>query len=438
MRTLLCLGLLTALLPIQMGHSQPSDYALSLPQVQGVQGGVVTCDAFLDNFGVPLSGWSFGVCHDPSVAVPVASALGSDVLAVTGGAVPNFHTTLLFADGVAHGVLLGAFLPTLPPGTGLQLLEVEYELLGAPGSSTALTYCDTVGSPPFVTNLTTATGTDFVPDQFSGSLEVDLTGPGFSYHASHATATFDPASGVGHAQVELSIAEDSAGPGFPNSTLGFSMALAHDASLMTVDHVEAAATLAALNNGMGPDFFAAQSTLGGVTVGVVYSLSPAATTQEFAQQLEVVQVDYVTRASQFAGQSQSIVTPVSWPISLGNPPIENLVVTSISGTTLNVAKFLGSVTWSPTSGRFLRGDCNQDVSVNLSDAIALLAGLFTSAGPWACPRACDTNDDGSINVTDAVFLLENLFANGAALPLPSACGFDPTPDSLTCPSPVCP
>lgn len=82
---------------------------------------------------------------------------------------------------------------------------------------------------------------------------------------------------------------------------------------------------------------------------------------------------------------------------------------------------------------FVRGDCNADGSIDISDAITMLSILFSGAGPAPCDDACDANDDGSFNIGDAIFLLTTLFSSGAPPPPPNPnCGADPTVDPLGC------
>ncbi|MGE3963253.1 MAG: proprotein convertase P-domain-containing protein [Planctomycetota bacterium] len=120
---------------------------------------------------------------------------------------------------------------------------------------------------------------------------------------------------------------------------------------------------------------------------------------------------------------------------------------------------------------FLRGDANQDLSINIADAIFVLSTLFPPPacvpdtdgipdGPPECPflvcaDAGDCNDDGTVNIADAVFLLSVLFPPPGCTPdvdgIPNgppecpffpqprgACGVDPTADSLDCALPACP
>lgn len=87
---------------------------------------------------------------------------------------------------------------------------------------------------------------------------------------------------------------------------------------------------------------------------------------------------------------------------------------------------------------FIRGDCNGDAGIDISDPIRLLTVLFPTGAPPAplgCLDACDGNDDGSVDVADAVVLLGALFGStGAPTLLPASCGFDDTSDVLDCDS----
>ncbi len=80
---------------------------------------------------------------------------------------------------------------------------------------------------------------------------------------------------------------------------------------------------------------------------------------------------------------------------------------------------------------FKRGDVNTDNSVNIADAVSILAYLFAGGDELACADAADANDDGSVNIADAVTILAHLFAGAGDLPAPfGACGPDPTNDTL--------
>jgi hypothetical protein len=90
----------------------------------------------------------------------------------------------------------------------------------------------------------------------------------------------------------------------------------------------------------------------------------------------------------------------------------------------------------PPLDEYVRGDCNDDGTTNIADAIFELAALFTpGAEQPACDDACDTNDDGSLDIADAIAALTALFGvPPVPLPAPNpACGEDPTDgDALDC------
>ena len=56
-----------------------------------------------------------------------------------------------------------------------------------------------------------------------------------------------------------------------------------------------------------------------------------------------------------------------------------------------------------------------------------------SGGLIACENAADANDDGSMDIADAIALLGYLFSGQPAPPVPFIeCGLDPTDDPLAC------
>ena len=101
-----------------------------------------------------------------------------------------------------------------------------------------------------------------------------------------------------------------------------------------------------------------------------------------------------------------------------NVPIENIVVIgnqSIQNFTTNDCFICVQ-----EEKRFMRGDCNFDMKVDLADASSTLSQQFQGF-PVPCLDACDANDDEKINLADTVFLLNYLFDSG---PIPP----DPGPD----------
>ncbi len=79
-----------------------------------------------------------------------------------------------------------------------------------------------------------------------------------------------------------------------------------------------------------------------------------------------------------------------------------------------------------TDTPFIRGDSNQDGSVNIADAIATLTYLFGGDLPIPqCPNPLDVDNSGGISITDPIRLLNYLFGSGAPPHTPyPICGQD--------------
>lgn len=125
---------------------------------------------------------------------------------------------------------------------------------------------------------------------------------------------------------------------------------------------------------------------------------------------------------------------------------DELINVSSDGTILlsSPAGFpwINGITIVPTTVEpFVRGDCNGDQVVEISDAVYQLASLFIPGSPPVpCEDACDGNDDGGLDISDVVFGLAYLLIPGSPVPPPPSpgCGEDPTADPLACNSPPCP
>ena len=92
---------------------------------------------------------------------------------------------------------------------------------------------------------------------------------------------------------------------------------------------------------------------------------------------------------------------------------------------------------------FIRGDSNEDGTINIADAIFTLSFLYGGGPTPQCLDSADLNDDGVVDVADAIFGLGILKPGpGSVIQTPpppaSFCGPDPTADNLDCSSSVCP
>ena len=86
---------------------------------------------------------------------------------------------------------------------------------------------------------------------------------------------------------------------------------------------------------------------------------------------------------------------------------------------------------SVRSALFLRGDCNSDGTVNVSDAIFQLNHLYLGRERGYCDDACDANDDGRTNLSDAVTIIGYVFLGRIEpIGMDRACRPDETEDFL--------
>ena len=93
-----------------------------------------------------------------------------------------------------------------------------------------------------------------------------------------------------------------------------------------------------------------------------------------------------------------------------------------------------------TETLFLRGECNDDGAVDVSDARCILNWQFLGGPAPGCLAAANTNGDKGIDIADAIYLLGSLFLGGPppAPPFP-ACGPGTlsVDDQLGCEAPSC-
>jgi hypothetical protein len=94
----------------------------------------------------------------------------------------------------------------------------------------------------------------------------------------------------------------------------------------------------------------------------------------------------------------------------------------------------GQVCFEPA--RFLRGDSNNDLKVNVADAIWTIYDLFLDSrdlDTFNCQATMDANGDNGVDVSDPIYLLQYLFLGGSAPPPPfSGCDADPR-NTVSCP-----
>lgn len=85
---------------------------------------------------------------------------------------------------------------------------------------------------------------------------------------------------------------------------------------------------------------------------------------------------------------------------------------------------------------FLRGDCNGDGVVDITDPVANLSHQFLGTFDPSCADALDYDNSGELDVTDPILSLTHQFLGGPppSPPGKERCGADPTDDELGCES----
>ncbi len=118
---------------------------------------------------------------------------------------------------------------------------------------------------------------------------------------------------------------------------------------------------------------------------------------------------------------------------LSDPPIFNIyIVDGVSVLPVLSPGLVEIVPFTfPPPTLFLRGDVDNNGTDEITDAINLLAFLFSGGPTPVCLDAADANDTGVVDVADVIYLLSFLFSGGALVPPPYPnLGLDPTPDPL--------
>ncbi|MBA4683882.1 MAG: hypothetical protein H2076_02630 [Planctomycetes bacterium] len=397
-------------------------YQMSISSGSGAPGASLDLQVSLDNNGDDIQGWSYGVCHDGSALSLTAVVDGSTTEVVKNGSPPDFNQVNVdAAEGFTVGVVICfTGCANLAAGTtGAELNVASYDLIGAPGTSTNVDFCNTLGSPT-VETIVVVGGASITPDTTGGTVELVAGPPPFAYGAGDYDVDYDGNSGEVSFTASPSITENPDNPGFPSSTQGFSMGLQHDDSLLTIDSVDWNSDL-----GFDPDFAGVNLLANGWTIGVVYSFT-GANTLAFETETAVLSAGYSSVASALAGLLDPTDTALTWTDSLGSPPVANVVV--VGGGSIEAELTNGSVSlfpqYAPPDVPFIRGNCNGDDTVDIADGIWILNDLFQGGPTGTCLVACDANDDSLMDAADAIFVISYRLLSG---PAPSA----PWPDCGT-------
>lgn len=168
---------------------------------------------------------------------------------------------------------------------------------------------------------------------------------------------------------------------------------------------------------------------------VVLSIEPSSGPVEGGTDVTIKGENFVGRAAQardvtvrIGGKSLSSLVVVDESTITGRTPAgtegpaDVTVKTPFGETTLP-----GGFRYGTAGPRFVRGDCNADGSINISDGIFVLSFLFLGGDEPPCLEACNPDDGADLNISDGIAILNFLFLGGQAPAPPHPdCGTDET------------
>lgn len=219
--------------------------------------------------------------------------------------------------------------------------------------------------------------------------------------------------------------------GAPSNVAGYSFGVCHDQALLALVNVLPGSDLKEAKNGFPPDFYVDDQTPqngAGWTVGVIID-TLGVNTLDPGVDFELNEAFY-----DLIGPEGSVAV-LEFCDTLGTPIVQTLITVANSGNAVTPVQESGEQRIGFFD--FVRGDCDGDGDVQISDAVFALEYLFPQSGsvnPPGCQPACDANDDDTLDLGDVIAGVVAVFGQ-PSVPLPSpypGCGTDPTPGSLNC------
>ncbi|GEM_PF-2564105 len=127
-------------------------------------------------------------------------------------------------------------------------------------------------------------------------------------------------------------------------------------------------------------------------------------------------------ATKKASDATAIGEQIKWQVIGGGGTAASSIGYRTNGTIVQTATGLvisGSYRtsqgyWCRGVYGYLCGDANADATVNISDAVYLIAYIFAGGSVPSPLLAGDPNCDSAVNISDAVYLIAYIFAGGSA------------------------
>lgn len=254
--------------------------------------------------------------------------------------------------------------------------------------------------------------------------------PVFEFQAPSDTV-FYPVANPESVNFVASIEMQQTGPAGedPIQVAGFSMIMSHDEALLSINEVT---TPLLSPEGVAPQFDEGTIFPNGMSHGIVFSLS-FAWTLSFPVATPALDIHYQMLSGPLTGATSSTSAALNFEDNLNGDPGTN-VVSSAGGISYAAVTVDSALTLTPYEGsQFIRGDVDQNGSLDLADGIGVLQFLFLNTAT-TCYSSLDADDTGNVSISDAVRVLCAVFCPGAPAPAGPypGCGVDSTDDDGTC------
>ncbi len=166
--------------------------------------------------------------------------------------------------------------------------------------------------------------------------------------------------------------------------------------------------------------------IGWAACAAIFDFSPPFSGQTLAPGTEnsIVRFTLQVVADNALIGSCSDISPVN---GMGQPVIHNIL--TIDGISTMPELQAGTLCFVDAVA-FIRGDGNDDGTLNLADAIFLINYFFADGLIPGCSAAADANNDFTVDLGDVIYLINHQFLDGAAPAAPwPGCGADPAGES---------
>lgn len=238
----------------------------------------------------------------------------------SGGFEPTLFLPTIGVDTVTVGIEFDRFQPLVLSGTA-EIAVTTAELLATPGNPYGV---DTLFEWSPTGNSVDAAGISLTPVFAGDSVSLD---PAWGASEMHfllpaQVQTYDPAD-LTPQFIEQPVALFDRSPTVLQIS-AVSFGIAHPVGAVVATDLSMSDSIASLNGGSGPDFFAGSIYNDGVTLGMVVSF-PLVETVSYEQPGEIARVTYAVDPAALGGASPAVI-PIGFVDTLGAPTVDTVVL----------------------------------------------------------------------------------------------------------------